>query len=65
MKYNTNLFDTINPMCSGCIYNTSSTAINLNGPSPCANCSRNYRDHYKSLTVPMPNTKGAKYKNIH
>ena len=46
-----NCFDT------DCIYYTPSTAVDLVGkPKPCARCARNYRDYYKSTSIPIANT---------
>ena len=58
--YNTSV--ELNPMCTGCIYHTPSTAVNMNGTLPCTHCSRNYRDHYKSLTVDLTSLI-SEYKN--
>lgn len=42
-----NCFDT------DCIYYTPSTVVDLTGkPKPCSMCARNYRDYYKSTSVP-------------
>lgn len=40
-----------------CIYYTPSTTVDLVGKDfwrPCRSCSRNYRDFYKSTSVPLP-----------
>ena len=41
--------------CQGCIYQTSSTAVNLSQPNSCNICARNYKDCYTSTAVPLKN----------
>ena len=37
---------------TNCIYYTPSTAVDFK-PKPCSMCARNYRDFYKSTSVPI------------
>ena len=40
--------------CRGCIYQTSTTAVNLKS-IPCNICARAYKDYYESTAVPLKN----------